>query len=443
MNMNKNIKKALVDLSYDNSYLLAVSGGVDSMVLLYLFLNSKLSFSIVHCNFQLRGEDSDLDEQLVRNFCEKNKLNFFSKKINTRELKKGGESIEMTARSLRYHYFRELINQYRFDYLVTAHHLNDNAETFFINLFRGSGLKGLSGMPFNTNKILRPLLKFPRREIMEFAKEHKVAWREDLTNKSLDYLRNKIRHKIIPVFEEIAPDFLNQLNKSMKIMNNSYAFIEKKMLELKQKAIISQELGACRYSKQILQKADSILVYYLFSSLGFSKERDVNHILTAGTGKIFISSTYKIWIDREELIVEELGKEKDDDNISILIEKLPFYLEKPVVLEIVKGKGEKKRSGEEVIDLNKLSFPLILRKWKEGDFIYPINGNGKKKISKLLKDNKISNFDKNKIRVLCDSSEAIVWVVGIRIDDRFKVTSETQNYATLYYFPPNLSRTIK
>lgn len=435
MKENRNIEKVLIDLSYDDSYLLAVSGGVDSMVLLYLFLNSGLSFSVVHCNFQLRGEDSELDEQLVRNFCEKNKLNFFSKKINTRKLKKGGESIEMAARSLRYAYFRELISQYGFDYLVTAHHLNDNAETFFINLLRGSGLKGLSGMSFNSNKILRPLLKFSRREIVEFAKEHKVVWREDLSNQSLDYLRNKIRHKIIPAFEEIAPDFLNQLNKSMKIMDNSYAFIEKKMLELKQKAIISQELGVCRYSKQILQKADFILVYYLFSSFGFSKEKDVNHILIAGTGKIFVSSTYKIWIDREELIVEELETKKEDDNMPVLIEKLPFYLEKPFILEVIKGENVKKRQGEERVDFNKLSFPLVLRKWKEGDFIYPVNGNGKKKVSKILKDNKISNFDKNKIRVLCDNSGAVIWVIGIRLDDRFKITPETQCCATLYYSP--------
>lgn len=426
-----NLIEVLMELSSNKTYLLAVSGGVDSMVLLYLFLNSKLSFSVVHCNFHLRGEDSDLDEKLVEDFCKKNKLELFSKKFNTLQLKKGGQSIEMLARSLRYNYFKELINQFGFDYLVTAHHLNDNAETFFINLLRGSGLKGLSGMSFQKNKILRPLLKISRKEIEKFANTHDIIWREDITNQSLNFLRNKIRHKVIPELESIKSDFLDQLNKSMEIMQSSYAFIEKEMLRLKSKAIISEEDGVCKYSKIILSNADFILVYYFFSFLGFSNEKDVNNILLAGTGRVFISSSHKIWVNREELIVEEIGREITNYNKPILVKELPFNIENPVKIKITKSETLEKKMGNEIVDFNKISFPLIIRKWDEGDYFYPINGNGKKKISKLLKDNKFSILRKNEVLVLCDNSGAIIWVIGIRLDDRFKITSETLSYINL------------
>ncbi|MDR2121485.1 MAG: tRNA lysidine(34) synthetase TilS [Flavobacteriaceae bacterium] len=423
------LAEALHNLDAEKKYLLAISGGVDSMVLLHLFLHSPYIFSVAHCNFQLRGEESSLDEQLVHEYCKKYDIKFFVKTFDTLQLKKNRESVEMLARDLRYNYFKELLDDYQFDYLVTAHHLNDNIETFFINLLRGSGLKGLAGMQEENNAVLRPLLCFSRREIMDFAIENKIGWREDQTNQTLDYLRNKIRHKIIPELEGINPVFLHQAEKSMKIIGEAQQFIEEKTQELKTEAQIFRKEKITAFSLEKLKKAEFVLAYNFLSEYGFTHKQDCQNLINAQTGTVFESKTHKIWADRGRLLVGEIS-DVEKEEVSIGIDSIPFEIKKPVELKLLPSDGGLKEKGE-VVDYDKVSLPLVLRNWKEGDVFYPVNGKGKKKVSKFLKDEKISNYEKEKVLVLCDCSGAIIWLVGFRLDDRFKISKESKKYLHL------------
>ncbi|MCO6565241.1 MAG: tRNA lysidine(34) synthetase TilS [Apibacter sp.] len=422
---------SLNNFTIEKKYLLAVSGGVDSMVLLHLLYNSPYRFSVVHCNFQLRGEDSNLDEKMVSKYCNDHEIELFVKSFDTLQIKKNRESIEMVARNLRYSYFRELIKGYHFDYLITAHHLNDNVETFFINLLRGSGIKGLSGMQMDTNCILRPLLPFTRKEIIKFARENAIFWREDASNHTLEYLRNKIRHKIIPELIDISPDFLHQVEKSMSILHETQTFLESKVHELQKKAEVFVEEGIKAYSLEKLLQADFILSYHLLSGYGFTNKKDCINILTSKTGRIFESQGYKAWVDRGKLLVTD-RKNSKISNINLLIHSVPFVLKQPFEFTCYVVEGDKPMDGESV-DFEKIEFPLILRNWKEGDFFYPINGLGKKKVSKYLKDHKVSNYQKEKVFVLCNNSGEIIWLIGFRLDDRFKISNSTQTFLYLNY----------
>lgn len=422
---------SLSNLPVEKKYLLAVSGGVDSMVLLHLFYNSSYRFSVVHCNFRLRGEDSDLDEKLVKDFCDDHDIELFIKSFDTLKIKKNRESIEMVARNLRYNYFQELIKKHSFDYLVTAHHLNDNVETFFINLLRGSGIKGLSGMQMIANYIVRPLLTFTRNEIVNFALNHSITWREDASNQTLDYLRNKIRHQIIPEFQDISPGFLHQVEKSMSILHETQSFLESQVKELQKKAEVFTETGVKAYSLDKLLQADFLLSYHLLSKYGFTNKKDCENILNAHTGSLFESQEYKAWVDRGTLLLANRSK-TEFSIVNFLIPSVPWICKQPFEFTCCEVDKAIFKEGES-IDFQKVEFPLVLRNWKEGDYFYPINGLGKKKVSKFLKDHKVSNFQKEKVLVLCNNSGEIIWLVGFRLDDRFKISPSTQKFLHLNY----------
>ena len=425
------VTDSLSGLAIEKKYLLAVSGGVDSMVLMHLFYNSPYQFSVVHCNFQLRGEDSLSDEKLVREYCYARRIELFVKSFDTLKLKKNRESLEMVARNLRYDYFRELAKEQLFDYLVTAHHLNDNVETFFINLLRGSGSKGLSGMKKISDFVLRPLLSFPRKEIVAFAQENSIPWREDASNYTLEYLRNKIRHKIIPEFMDISSEFLRQVDKSMSILHETQSFIEFKVQELQNEASITVEEGIKIFSLDKLKKADFLLSYHLLSQYGFTNKEDCINIINSQTGNIFESNTFKVWIDRGRVLLEEKKKNVSIKN-SITIKSIPFMIQEPVAVKLYE-KNSRESNANEIVDLDKIEFPLTLRNWQNGDVFYPINGLGKKKVSKYLKDSKVSNFQKEKVMVLCNKSGEIIWLVGFRLDDRFKVSDTSKRFLHLFY----------
>ena len=422
---------SLNNLPVEKKYLLAVSGGVDSMVLLHLFYNSPYRFSVVHCNFRLRGENSDLDEKLVKDFCDDHDIELFIKTFDTLKIKKNRESIEMVARNLRYDYFQELIKKHSFDYLVTAHHLNDNVETFFINLLRGSGIKGLSGMQMIANYIVRPLLPFTRNEIVNFALNHSITWREDASNQTLDYLRNKIRHQIIPEFQDISPGFLHQVEKSMSILHETQSFLESQVQELQKKAEVFTETGVKAYSLEKLLQADFLLSYHLLSKYGFTNKKDCENILNAHTGSLFESQEYKAWVDRGTLLLANRSK-TEFSTVNFLIPSVPWICKQPFEFTCCVVDKAIFKEGESV-DFEKVEFPLVLRNWKEGDYFYPINGLGKKKVSKFLKDHKVSNFQKEKVLVLCNNSGEIIWLVGFRLDDRFKISPSTQKFLHLNY----------
>ncbi|MGM5631991.1 tRNA lysidine(34) synthetase TilS [Apibacter raozihei] len=420
------IHKALDSLNKNKKYLLAVSGGADSMVLLDLFVSSDLNYSVVHCNFQLRGEDSLEDENLVRNYCDQKGIELFVRRFDTLSEKKNRESVEMTARKLRYDYFFELCKNQSFDYIVTAHHLNDQAETFFINLLRGSGLKGLSGMNYLAGRVLRPLLNCTQKEIISYALNKKILWREDHTNQELDYLRNKIRHIIIPELQNMNQAFLPQIKKSMQIIDSSHQFIIKKSRELAEEALINNNHGIKLFDREQFKKSDFILVYLIFSEFGFTDENDVNNILKASTGSTFQSKTHKIWIDRKHLIIEPIII--DQPKVFEVIDKIPLQDSFPLPLKLSLEVSPDNGMYNEMIDWEKVKLPIYIRNWQEGDYFYPINGNGKKKISKYLKDLKISVFNKTKVLVLCNADGKIIWLINYRLDNRFKVTTTTTKY---------------
>ncbi len=221
--------------------LLALSGGVDSMVLADLLIQSGLKFSVAHCNFQLRGKASDGDSSFIEEFCKENQIDFFIKKFDVQGYQKTGNySIQMAARNLRYDWFDELIQQYQFDFLLTAHQLDDSIETFLINLSRGTGIEGLTGIKKQKGKILRPLLPFSKNEILDYAEKNNVKWREDDSNNSDDYLRNKIRHRIIPVLKEINPNFAKSFTKSLNYLESDCELITFQIEKIKKKIFVNQ-----------------------------------------------------------------------------------------------------------------------------------------------------------------------------------------------------------
>ncbi len=405
--------------------LIAVSGGVDSVVLAYLCNELGLKTALAHCNFQLRGAESDEDEAFVRNLGKQFKISVFVKHFNTRELAGEENSIQLVARDLRYHWFQTLREQEGFDYVLTAHHLNDDIETFFINLMRGTGIEGVSGIPQKNGRCIRPLLNFSRREIMNFALQRNLQWREDRSNASDAYLRNRIRHKIIPLFRDEDPQFLKQFKMSRDYLRQAAHLLDDYTEEL-ERDIRCKRKGMYYYdiSKIRSKKHPRAVLYRLFQSYGFNAWDDIFDLLTAQSGKVVFSSTHRLLKDREYLILDQkrtvaLTCRELRENQKRLQFEGGFLICENVIKVTETAKNIAYLAAE------KLVFPLTLRRWKSGDSFRPLGMLGRKKISDFLRDEKVSLFEKEQIWVLMSGS-AIVWVVGHRIDDRFKIQEDTK-----------------
>lgn len=404
----------------EKNFLLAVSGGVDSMVLASLFQSLGLLFEVAHINYKLRGKDSDADEKVVENFCNNHQIKFHLYKVSEKDYKTEG-SIQLWARNLRYDFFRKIQTEENLNYLVTAHHLNDQLETFLINLSRGSGIKGLSGIPSKENSILRPLLNFSKDEIYRYAEEHNIKFREDLSNQKNDYLRNNIRNKIVPQLLQTNDNFLENFNKSLSIISQTKDFVEK---EISNKIFDFESLND---GKTILNKnkiaAESPLVKYeIFSYFGFD-EKQIVKILKAKTGSVFHVPDFRLVVNRNELIFEPVS---DCINVDLEETELKINSKNEMVLpKKIKEEFEKATLNWE-FDLDKLRFPLILRHKKEGDIFFPIGMIGKKKVSKFFKDEKISILAKPKIWLLCDGNDNVLGILPYRQDRRFAAENTTQ-----------------
>lgn len=406
--------------------LLAVSGGVDSVVLVHLCNSAKLDFALAHCNFNLRDEESDADEDFVTDLAKRLKVKLFVENFDTEQYAKdNGLSIQMAARDLRYEWFEELRIKHQFDYTLTAHHANDSLETFFINLLRGAGLEGLSGINADSNKIIRPLLNFSRKEIEVYARDNNIAWREDSTNASTKYLRNKIRHELVPVLEEINPQFLETFLITQSHLKENEELVEDYMSLLYPKIIGKTKYG---YSLDInyLKKVPntSAILYQLLKSFGFTEWNDVYHLLDAQPGKMVFSASHRLIKDRDYLLLTEIDK---TENKTYKIAKNEDFAMLPMgtfsfseVKEITE-----KTSNCIYVDPEKLDYPLMVRKWQEGDIFYPFGMKGKKKLSDFFKDKKLSLPEKENSWLLC-SGEKIVWVINQRADRRFSITSPDQ-----------------
>lgn len=409
-------------------YLLAISGGIDSMVLLDLFRQTSTQFQVAHCNFQLRGEDSIGDEEFVRNYCAKHLIPFHSVRFNVEEYKQSGNySTEMACRNLRYNWFDEVMNLNRLDYLVTAHHLNDNIETFIINLSRGTGIKGLVGMKVSNENIFRPLIECSKQSILDYAESNKIQWREDYTNQTDDYVRNKIRHHITPILNEIHPNFEFNFQKTISILNNSESFIQNQINQIREELIPNEISSIIPINKLDQLSNKDFVQFYLFEKYGFNNFNLIDKLKVSENSSEIRSKEYRLIKDRENLLLQKIEPMLLDE---IIIEQGEVEINS-LNLKFVQSKNQMEEA-KEILDLDKLIFPLKLRKLKEGDFFYPLGMNGRKKlISKFFKDLKLSKVEKEESWLLVDEKDRIVWVVNYRLDERFKIEENSKNFLNI------------
>ena len=406
--------------------LIACSGGLDSVVLSRLFKELNYDISLAHCNFSLRGKESDEDENFVILLADKLSIPIFNKKFNTKAYKiKHKLSIQVAARQLRYQWFAEVCAEHSFDYLATAHHLDDDLETFLINLSRGTGLKGLIGIPLINDKIIRPFLNFPRADILQYAKENNCPWREDSSNQTSDYLRNKLRIEVIPRLKEVDHNLLNGFHQTQKYLNDSMALVNDYMTLIKNLVVSETEDG---FEIDVLKLQDlpntNALLYELLAPFGFTAWDNLSDLLTAQSGKQIFSESHRILKNRKSLLLVE--NNFVHNKATYTIKESDTSIDTPINLKIERVDKILGYTPSIVyLDVQKLSFPLQLRKWREGDSFYPFGMKGKKKLSKFFKDEKLSLIAKEKTWVL-SSGNQIVWIVGMRSDHRFKVENQTK-----------------
>ncbi len=418
--------------------LLAVSGGLDSIVMLHLFKQAGFTCGVAHYNFQLRGEQSDGDEQFVRDLCSELQIPFYTKRFDTvAYCQQEGMSIQMGARKLRYSWFHELMNTKQYAVVATAHHLNDSLETILLNWTKGSSLDGLTGIPVRNGNVIRPLLFATREALENYATEKSLHWREDSSNATADYQRNLIRHQIIPVLKAINPSLENTVQRGIKRMKGESELLGIYLAEWKRQ-FLTERNQSLLLDKAGLDKHDNgaILLWKIIQHLGFSYETCVSIINSLGgqSGKRFAGAGYELNIDRSQLIVFPVQEERDgiliqaDQNLATLgtwsitlalTEDLQFHTGNPY---------------HALLDADTLSYPLQWRYWKAGDTFVPLGMNHHKKVSDLLIDEKVSVADKAQVTVL-ESAGEIIWVVGHRIDNRYKITAKTRHSLSIRVMP--------
>lgn len=410
--------------THKDKVLLAVSGGLDSMVMVHLFLTNKFDVGVAHANFQLRGIESDGDEQFVKDYCTKHSIPFFTKRFDTSEYAaKNSLSTQMAARELRYAWFDELTKENQFDLVATAHHLNDSIETSLLGFVRGSSIEGLDGIPVKNGKIIRPLLFATRDQIKSFARKNKIDWREDSSNASDDYQRNFIRHKVVPLLKELNPSLENSFEESSEKIAGANELIALGIERWREK-FEQKKAGQILLSKNGFDgfQNPAGLLWNLIKHFGFNLDQCAQAVgaLHGQSGKQFFSHDYELTIDRENLVISE----KAIIHTEVRIEKneQEAHLgDSTLRIEQSEKTEISKEPFVANLDASKIHFPLVWRKWRAGDSFHPLGMDHKKKLSDFFIDQKISLADKEKITVL-ESDGEIVWVIGHRVDDRFKIS---------------------
>jgi len=409
--------------------LIAASGGIDSTVCIHLLHNLNFKISLAHCNFNLRKKDSELDELFVREEAQNLLVPHFVKSFNTVDYaKNNGLSIQLAARELRYEWFEVLISENDFDYLITAHHLDDSLETFLINLTRGTGLEGLTGIPEINKKIIRPLLPFTREELEFFAREHSIVWREDNSNAQTKYLRNKLRHDVIPVLKDLNQNFMTTFARTLDNLKGSEQIIKDRMESVVNEVEELQgDIHQFNITRLKLLSSPKAYLFEMLKDYGFTDWKVIVSLLDAQSGKQIFSKTHRLLKDRDLLLLARLEPVKEFMTSTVL-ENDQEFINKDLCLKFDKGNLQSliNRSKQIIsVDKNLLKFPLVVRKWKKGDYFYPAGMQGKKKLSKFFKDEKMSLLEKEKIWLLCTEENKIIWVIGKRQDNRFKATNNT------------------
>lgn len=418
-------------LDVQKQYLLAISGGMDSVVLAHLLHQGNYQFAMAHCNYQLRGRESDQDEVFVRNLAKKLKVPFHVKTFDTMTyMESQGLSLQMAARELRYDWFDKLQKQLDVAGVLVAHHADDQLETVLLNLLRGTGIEGIYGMAEKRDFIIRPLLPFKRSEIQQFLSAESLVWREDSSNQKTLYKRNYIRHKILPVlsgFDAKGPELMQYSFDRIKDTGKAFFYFFDRWLKDRIQYEPPYEYLDIKNLEDIPGKAS--LLFYWLRPKGFvySQVEDILGAVQKGmSGKCFLSGNWILNLDRERLIlgtkegVTSPSRIQDHDISFVLPDGVSFdilYLNKDWKID---------RSSENaLLDKQLLDFPLLLRNWEEGDRFMPLGMRQFKKVSDYLIDLKVPLIKKKTVKVLC-SGDAIIWLVGYRIDDRFKVTSSTR-----------------
>ena len=410
----------------EGKLLIACSGGLDSIVLTNLCVVHKFDIALAHCNFSLRGRESDDDEEFVIDLAKKNSVPVFSETFDTKSYAKDNKlSTQMAARELRYRWFEEILKDFKYDYLLTAHHADDDLETFLINLSRGTGLRGLSGISTINNKVVRPLLPFDRNSVLKYAKKNDLYWREDSSNAKTDYLRNNLRLNVIPPFKSVTKDLIKNFQKTLAHLKDSQRLVEDYMALVYNLCIVEISEGYRIDINKLkeLPNTDALL-YELLFPFGFTAWEDISGLLASQSGKQVVSATHRLIKDRSALILTEIASEDDDESFFISEDQKKIH--KPIKLQLIPidkmGYADKNTI---YVDKEKIHFPLKLRKWREGDVFQPFGMKGKKKLSKFFKDEKLSLVAKEQIWIL-ESDNRIVWIIGHRPDERFKVSPTTR-----------------
>ncbi len=423
-------------LKNGEKYLLTVSGGMDSVVMTDLISKSGFDFGISHCNFSLRGEESDNDEEFVLKLADKLKKTFHTKRFDTLKYARENKcSVQEAAREQRYEWFHELCNKHSYTKILTAHHQDDSIETFFINLVRGSGPAGLRGISMNNGKIIRPLLFARKEEIVSYAQKEKLSYRDDSSNTSDKYLRNRFRHHLIPFLKENSEGFEENMKGLMQEMSFLHEFVSEKMDEWKSSFVNTDEYGNLKIPIDLILNETNppfflSSLFYRFGITGI----DCSKLLKSKiSGKIFQSKNHNVLRDRDFLIIQTKEEKKE---VKFTIEKLPF--------SFVAGKKKiniSEESAETKIDTSRnlnvqhfsgdnLKFPLTVRPWQAGDHFIPLGMKGRKKVSDFFTDLKLNRFEKDNALILL-SGKNIVCILGHRIDNRFKITKDTQSILTI------------
>ncbi len=412
----------------DKKILIAISGGIDSVVLAHLCKQSQLHIAFAHCNFNLRGHESDGDEDFVLQLAEDLDLEVFVESFDTNAYaEEHKKSIQMAARELRYHWFAELAEQLGFDYILTAHHADDNLETFLINLTRGTGLEGLTGIPEINGLFIRPLLPFSREDIEAYAKEHHITWRDDSSNASTKYVRNKFRHDVIPILKQMNPSLLQSFENTINHLQESQGIIEESIDEFLKKALDISDENVAKFKISEFKSKNNPKAYLfeVFKDFGFTEWNDMLSLLDAQSGKQLFSERWRLIKDRAYLLLSEIDVEAFE---NIPISETDKKVDMPFGMLLFDEVEAILETSKQIIHVDKalLKFPLTVRKWREGDVFFPLGMSGKKKLSKYFKDEKFSLLDKEHTWLLC-SGDDIVWIIGKRPDNRFKVTENTQH----------------
>lgn len=401
------------------------------MAMLHLFKEAGYRVGVAHCNFQLRGEESVGDELLVQSECKALDIPFFVQRFDTETYAwEQGLSIQMAARNLRYAWFEELLRRHSFDFIATGHHFDDSMETILLNLTKGTAVDGLAGIPVKNNNIIRPILFATRAQVEKFAREKHIVWREDESNLTDDYQRNFVRHQIIPRLKELNPSLehtwqygLEKIQGDVDLLHHAFENWKSEFISQATDRITVDKKGL-----QLFSASATVLWRYIKNyAFNFEQAREIIHALNGQSGKRFLSSTHLLVVDRDVLIITPHPQEWNAVRIENEYGEVPLG---PWKMFFSNGMATSGSRMEASLDADELKFPLTWRKWKNGDSFQPLGMKHKKKLSDFLVDNKLSLADKN-ITTVLESEGEIVYVVGWRIDDRFKIKETTKRVLSI------------